>query len=265
MNSIIFYIKQEKKYLAFGNKFIDNYNKYISIDNRKKLFDWLYHVCYVSNYDNHTYFLTIYITDFYLNHNTIKLNKLQLVGLTSLMIASKFEYGHDSNWFDIKDCVTFCKACYTNSDFIFMEFDILSCINFTLLVPSPSLFLNYFFDTNNYTKLYFLSNCLSVITSMYPDFLNFPPSIIALSCIKLCTTHFSFDSILFESSLNNYKNIINKYFFNNSLYNNIDSIIDKCTYLLLDIINIEKNTIYKSICNIYEYHRRGSVSKFIYY
>lgn len=268
MNNIEFYIKQEKKYFTIGNEFINNYNKCVSIDNRKKLFDWLYQVCYVSDYDNHTYFLTVYVTDIYLNYSTIKLEELQLVGLTSLMIASKIEYGHDSKWFNISDCVDFCKAGYTVDEFRDMEINILSCVNFSLIIPSPSLFLNYFLDNNKYTKLYYLSHCLSLVSSKYPKFLDFQPSIIALSCIKLCATYFSFDcdcnKKLFSSILKKYKNIINNCNFNNNFYKNIDSSIDNYTNLLQNVIKMEKNTNYKSIHNVYKYSKRGSVSKFIY-
>jgi hypothetical protein len=52
------------------------------------LIDWINEVCMEHTLSQSTFFLAVNITDRYLSKNTIKKSILQLVGISSLLIAS---------------------------------------------------------------------------------------------------------------------------------------------------------------------------------
>lgn len=58
---------------------------------RAILVDWIMDVCVKYNFWKETYFKTIVLIDYYLSINKIKKSILQLVGVGSLFIISKYE------------------------------------------------------------------------------------------------------------------------------------------------------------------------------
>jgi len=55
------------------------------------LVDWLCDVCVKFKFRNETFYLTVFIIDYYLQGNNVCKNKLQLVGIAALFVASKYE------------------------------------------------------------------------------------------------------------------------------------------------------------------------------
>jgi len=66
--------------------------------------------------------MSINLIDRYLSKNTIMRNKLQLVGVASLFIASKFEEIYAP---ELKDFVYVCDNAYTKEEILDMESKIL--------------------------------------------------------------------------------------------------------------------------------------------
>ena len=105
---------------------------------RSVLIDWVIEIHYLFQLLPETLFLAVNIIDRFLSQRTVVLGKLQLVGITSLFIATKFEE----------------MACPTMQDFLFMtdnavkedelikaERFILQVLDFQLCYPNPMNFL----------------------------------------------------------------------------------------------------------------------------
>merc|ERR1719276_227396 len=95
---------------------------------RAILFDWIIQV-----HENYvwpptraeTLWLSFNITDRYLSIKQCQRRHLQLVGITSLLIACKFEETQPP---EVAECVHLCNGAYTVEDMINRECDILSTL-----------------------------------------------------------------------------------------------------------------------------------------
>lgn len=82
---------------------------------RSILVDWLVYVHLKFKLQPETLFMAINLIDRYLSKNTIMRNKLQLVGVASLFIASKFEEIYAP---ELKDFVYVCDNAYTKEEIL---------------------------------------------------------------------------------------------------------------------------------------------------
>ncbi|EPY25618.1 cyclin A [Strigomonas culicis] len=100
---------------------------------RKILVDWLGDVIGEFKHHPETYFLAIDIIDRFLCKKHIPRSKLQLVGITAVLIAAK----HEEVWPPtVNDCVVVTANTYTNSDVIDMEREIATTLHFQFTVPT---------------------------------------------------------------------------------------------------------------------------------
>lgn len=100
---------------------------------RKILVDWLIDV--VSEFNDHpeTLFLAVDIIDRFLYHREVPRARLQLVGITAVLIAAK----HEEIWPpSVNDCVVVTANTYTSRDVIEMEREIALCLRFKFTVPT---------------------------------------------------------------------------------------------------------------------------------
>ena len=92
--NIIYYnllVEQEKDFLPKADPDYMKKQNEINIQMRSILIDWLIDVHFKFGFTDETLFMTILIIDRYLTINQISRNKLQLLGITALMIACKHE------------------------------------------------------------------------------------------------------------------------------------------------------------------------------
>ena len=104
---------------------------------RSILIDWLIDVHYKFKFNEETFYITIYIIDSYLSKRIIQRNKFQLLGISSLFIASKLNEIYVRR---IDDYVFITDNAYTVEDIKYMEEDIAKILNFNFLVPSALSF-----------------------------------------------------------------------------------------------------------------------------
>lgn len=100
---------------------------------RAMLFNWLLEVVHKFNLKLRTIFLCANIFDRYLLITSIEKRSLQLLGITCLYIASKFEDVHPPK---AKDLCFICDNIYTVDQLIALEGSILSTLNFDLIFVS---------------------------------------------------------------------------------------------------------------------------------
>lgn len=106
---------------------------------RAILVDWLIEVHYKFKLNADTLFITVNIIDRYLSKQTVKRQYLQLVGVTAMLIASKYEDIYPP---PIQDFIYITDNAYTQKDIVQMEYDILKELDFQITTPSAWIFLN---------------------------------------------------------------------------------------------------------------------------
>lgn len=100
---------------------------------RAVLFNWLLEVTNKLRLKPRTIFLTANIFDRYLVSNPVDKQSLQLLGITCLYVASKFEDIHPPK---VNDLCSLCDNIYTSEQVVKLEGRILSVLKFNLIFVS---------------------------------------------------------------------------------------------------------------------------------
>lgn len=136
--------------------------------------DWLVQVHKRFNLLPETLFLTVNYIDRFLSNKVVSIGKLQLVGATAMLVASKYE---EINCPSLQEIVYMVDGGYTTDEITKAERFMLSMLHFELGWPGPMSFLrrvskadDYDLDTRTLAK-YFLE-----ITIMDERFVATPPS-----------------------------------------------------------------------------------------
>ncbi|XP_076018541.1 G2/mitotic-specific cyclin-B3 [Genypterus blacodes] len=105
---------------------------------RAILVDWLVEVQENFELNHETLYLAVKMTDHFLSLAPINREMLQLVGSTSMLIASKFE---ERNPPCLDDFLYICDDAYKREELISMEARILQTLSFDINIPIPYRFL----------------------------------------------------------------------------------------------------------------------------
>lgn len=105
---------------------------------RSILINWLTNVHISFQLCSETFYIAVSLIDRYMAREAVPKGRIQLVGITSLFIASKFE---EIYYPEISEFVTVCDKLYTKRDIIKMELEMLGKLNFELGRPLPAHFL----------------------------------------------------------------------------------------------------------------------------
>ena len=130
---------------------------------RSILIDWLAVVHLKFKLLEETLFLTVNLIDRYLEKKEINRNKLQLVGVAALFIASKYEEIYPP---DLKKFAYVTDNAYTTQNILEMEGKILLALEFNITFTSSFRFIERYFqvlEIDSYLKqfcLFLLENCL---------------------------------------------------------------------------------------------------------
>jgi len=105
---------------------------------RSILVDWLVEVHLKFKLVPETLYLTINLIDRYLQKREVSRPKLQLVGVTALLIASKYEEIYPP---ELRDLVYICDKAYSRNEILAMEETILKTLEYQITIPSAHAFL----------------------------------------------------------------------------------------------------------------------------
>ena len=97
------------------------------------LIDWLVEVHVKFKLLPETIYLTTNLIDRYLTHAKVNRNKLQLVGVASMLIATKYEEIYAP---EVRDFVYITDNAYTADEILEMEYRILKALDFDVTTPS---------------------------------------------------------------------------------------------------------------------------------
>lgn len=134
------------------NDYMRSFQNDISEKMRSILIDWLVDVHLKFKLKHETLFILVNIIDRFLELRQISRQQLQLVGISALLIACKYEEIYSP---EIKDLVYVTDHAYTKEMVLQMEGLILSTLGFNLTSVSPLTFLERYADvsgTNQVTK-----------------------------------------------------------------------------------------------------------------
>ncbi|KAG5477285.1 hypothetical protein LSCM4_04503 [Leishmania orientalis] len=123
----------EVERVVYSERMYMNRQSEITDRMRKILIDWLVDV--ISEFKLHpeTFFLAVDIIDRFLFFYSIPRTKLQLVGVTAVLIAAK----HEEVWPPtVNDCVAVTANTYSAGEVIDMEFDVVTALRFKFTVPT---------------------------------------------------------------------------------------------------------------------------------
>ncbi|TWU77606.1 hypothetical protein ED733_007895 [Metarhizium rileyi] len=144
---------------------------------RSVLMDWLVQVHNRFSLLPETLFLTVNYIDRFLSCKIVSIGKLQLVGATAILVASKYE---EINCPSLEEIVYMVDGGYSSDEILKAERFMLSMLSFELGWPGPMSFLrrvskadDYDLDTRTLAK-YFLE-----LTIMDERFVASPPSFLA--------------------------------------------------------------------------------------
>ncbi|XP_038715611.1 cyclin-B2-4-like isoform X1 [Tripterygium wilfordii] len=145
------------------------------------LIDWLIEVHYKFELMEETLYLTINLIDRFLAVQPMVRKKLQLVGVTAMLLACKYE---EVSVPVVEDLILISDKAYSRKEVLEMEKLMINTLLFNLSVPTPYVFMRRFLKaTQADKKLELLSFFMIELCLVEYEMLKFPPSLLAAAAI----------------------------------------------------------------------------------
>ncbi len=154
---------------------------------RAILIDWLVEVHLKFKLVPATLYLCVALIDQYCTANPVIRSKLQLVGVSALLVACKFEEIYPP---EVRDCVYITDHAYSREEVLEMEMKILVFFGYNVSCPTSYQFLIRFLRIGGYNLSsraahranYFSERCLQE-----HEMLTYKPSLLAAAVVFLAT------------------------------------------------------------------------------
>lgn len=174
-------LKDEKKHLPAAN-YMDGQRE-INSKMRAILMDWLVEVHSKYRLRPETLYLTASTIDRYLSKVPVLRKRLQLVGVVAMFIAAKFE---EINPPGVNDYEYITDNAYTKEEILNMECQMLTTLNFQIVVPTVAHFMERLQQINCCdTQHKELVNCLAELALLEIHMIRLTPSFLASAAILL--------------------------------------------------------------------------------
>lgn len=221
--------------------------KELNFSMRGILLDWLVEVHHRYRLKPETLYLTANIIDRFLSHKQVSRSKLQLVGITALLIASKYE---EITYPEVNEFVILSAHAYSRDEILKMERLILSTLKFSITVTSPIVFLRRYLKAADSTdKTNLIAQYLCTLTVVEHKFLQYLPSVIACSAIYLAQKIQGIADC-WSPKLEHYSGYCKES-------------LRECCQTLLEVLQNEKKSKLGAVRKIFASSRRMEVSKFV--
>ncbi|XP_033502118.1 G2/mitotic-specific cyclin-B1 [Epinephelus lanceolatus] len=150
---------------------------------RAILIDWLVQVSLKFRLLQETMYMTVGIIDRFLQDHPVPKKQLQLVGVTAMFLASKYEEMYPP---EISDFAYVTDRAYTTAQIRDMEMTILRVLKFKLGRPLPLQFLRRASKIYEVTaEQHTLAKYLLELTMVDYEMVHFPPSMMASAALAL--------------------------------------------------------------------------------
>ncbi|MCQ2816926.1 MAG: hypothetical protein MJ252_06650 [archaeon] len=187
------------------NKFLPNpnYMQKIQTDITERmrliLLDWILEVHLKFRLRPETYYLCINIIDRYLSLKSINRQYLQLLGVTALFIACKYEEIYAP---ELKDLVFMTDNAYRKVELIQMENKIMKLLKFDLTINSPLKYLDFFLiemGIEKCQKIIYFTHFLCELSFIYYELIKFNPCLRAAACLYISSIIYgNFEDNIYE-------------------------------------------------------------------
>ncbi|PKA60820.1 Cyclin-B2-2 [Apostasia shenzhenica] len=148
---------------------------------RAILIDWLIEVHYKFELMDETLFLTVNIIDRFLARQSVVRKKLQLVGVTAMLLACKYE---EVMVPVVEDLILISDRAYTREEVLQMERLMVNTLRFNMSVPTPYVFMRRFLKAaQSDRKLELLSSYIIELCLIEYEMLKFRPSMLAAAAV----------------------------------------------------------------------------------
>jgi len=138
--------------------------------NRALVIDWMISVCHYFNFCQETLFYSISLLDTVISRRDIKGDRLQLVAVSCIWIASKLEEYYPA---DLSKLAYLTQNSYSIKQIVRMEFIILGVLKFRLHMPCYQTILNRYVRATFRSEPEFVKTCQYLIESQAVD-VTFP-------------------------------------------------------------------------------------------
>ncbi|KAK6138849.1 hypothetical protein DH2020_027408 [Rehmannia glutinosa] len=168
--------------------YLEKIQKDVTANMRGILIDWLVEVAEEYNLLSDTLYLTVSYVDRFLSTNAVNRQRLQLLGVSSMLIASKYEEISPPH---VEDFCYITDNTYTKEDVVKMEADVLKSLKFEMGNPTVKTFLRRFtriaqedYESSS-LQLEFLGYYLAELSLLDYGCVKFLPSLVAASVVFL--------------------------------------------------------------------------------
>jgi cyclin B len=150
---------------------------------RSILVDWLVEVHLKFKLVPETLYLCVNLIDRYLTTEKVSRPKLQLVGVTCLLIASKYEEIYPP---ELRDLVYICDRAYSKSEILDMEETVLKALDYSITIPSAHAFLVRYLKAAHADKKMVQLSCYVLDGTLQSyNLLNYLPSELAAAAVYI--------------------------------------------------------------------------------
>jgi len=176
---------------------------------RAILIDWLIDVHLKFKLVPETMNLTVNIIDRFLSAKHVARKKLQLVGVTAMLIASKYEEIYAP---EVKDFVYISDKAYSRDEILKMESLMLNTLSFNLTVPSSLQFVGRFAKASGFAKdeskesqkFIGLANYIAELMLQEYFMIKYLPSMVAASATYLAIKIMNKDRGVWSATMHRY-------------------------------------------------------------
>ncbi|KAH0448994.1 hypothetical protein IEQ34_022794 [Dendrobium chrysotoxum] len=148
---------------------------------RAILVDWLIEVHHKFELMPETLYLTMFIIDRFLSMKSVQRKELQLVGVSAMLIASKYE----EIWApEVNDFICISDRAYTREEILRMEKGILNKLDWSLTFPTPYVFIVRFLKAAVSDKeMEYMTFFFAELALMHYSMVMYCPSLFAASAV----------------------------------------------------------------------------------
>lgn len=197
------YSKHIEKYFESLDVVFEFTEKEVSFEMRSLLIDWFIAIHEKLGLCDDTLYLGIFLIDRFLDGRSIAINKLQLVGITALFIASKFE---EVVCPDLNSFIELTDHSFSETEIKKAEKYMLYSLEYQINYVNPLYFLRRVSKANNYEKKsrrmakYFLE-----LMTLHKEFYGFKKNVVCTTAMylsrKICQTDVNKNLFFFYARL----------------------------------------------------------------
>jgi len=197
------YLRDIEKAYVIPQDYLDT--GVITVNMRMILVDWLTQVQHHLKLSQESLYLTVSILDTILNRRDVDADKLQLLGICSMLLGTKLEEYYPA---EVGKLLHLTENSYTREEVVNMERVLIQILDFKVYIPSPQTFLlryvraalrsmdELFYDTCNYIMD---SHLLISTHSCAPASQSAAASVLLSSLLYFISANDSADAILSPS------------------------------------------------------------------